>query len=135
MNYYHPISSDQCPSACNCKWANGKREADCTNAGFTAVPTHLHHEIQILRMGGNYVRVLGREVFKAAGLLNLQRIYMNNCHVQVGIVLNILYVLCGLNPESLHICGPKLWISCNIYTSHPRVFARYIGQTETACVL
>ena len=39
--------SDQCPSACRCKWANGKREADCTDAGFNAVPTHLHHEIQV----------------------------------------------------------------------------------------
>ncbi len=35
-------------------------------------------------MSGNYVRKLGREVFKNAGLLNLQRIFMNNCHVQVG---------------------------------------------------
>lgn len=75
--------SDHCPSACVCKWANGKREADCTNAGFNAVPTHLHHEIQILRMSGNYVRKLGKDVFKNAGLLNLQRIFMNNCHVQV----------------------------------------------------
>ena len=34
-------------------------------------------------MSGNYVRKLGQEVFKNAGLLNLQRIFMNNCHVQV----------------------------------------------------
>ena len=74
---------DHCPKDCNCKWANGKREADCTRAGFTAVPTHLDAEIQILRMTHNYVRVLGNEVFKAAGLLNLQRIFMNHCHVQV----------------------------------------------------
>ena len=40
--------------------------------------------LQILRMSGNYVRRLGQEVFKNAGLLNLQRIFMNNCHVQVG---------------------------------------------------
>lgn len=73
---------DHCPKDCNCKWANGKREADCTRAGFTAVPTHLDHEIQILRMTHSYVRVLGNEVFKAAGLLNLQRIFMNHCHVQ-----------------------------------------------------
>ncbi len=39
--------SDQCPSQCSCKWANGKREADCTGAGFAAVPVHLHHEIQV----------------------------------------------------------------------------------------
>lgn len=76
--------SDECPHACSCKWANGKREADCTNAGFDAIPTHLNHEIQILRMSGNYVRRLGKEVFKNAGLTNLQRIFMNNCHVQVS---------------------------------------------------
>ena len=39
---------DHCPKDCNCKWANGKREADCTRAGFTAVPTHLDHEIQVI---------------------------------------------------------------------------------------
>ncbi len=78
---------------CNCKWANGKREADCTRAGFTAVPTHLDHEIQILRMTHNYVRVLGPEVFKAAGLLNLQRIFMNHCAVQVRQTLDTYPVL------------------------------------------
>ena len=79
------------PKDCNCKWANGKREADCTRAGFTAVPTHLDHEIQILRMTHSYVRVLGNEVFKAAGLLNLQRIFMNHCHVQVCAYLVAYY--------------------------------------------
>jgi len=33
--------SDNCPRDCTCKWANGKREADCTRAGFTAIPTNL----------------------------------------------------------------------------------------------
>lgn len=75
--------SDSCPSTCKCKWAHGKREADCTNGGFPGIPTILDSEVQILRMGGNYVRTLGAEVFKTAGLINLQRIYMNNCNVQV----------------------------------------------------
>jgi len=75
--------SDNCPRDCNCKWANGKREADCTRAGFTTIPTNLNHEIQILRMTHNYVRILGKNVYKSAGLLNLQRIFMNHCHVQV----------------------------------------------------
>lgn len=75
--------SDHCPKDCHCKWAQGKREADCTRTGFTAVPTHLDHEIQILRMTDNYIRVLGDEVFKSAGLLNLQRIFMDNCHMEV----------------------------------------------------
>jgi hypothetical protein len=42
-----------------------------------------NHEIQILRMTYNYVRILGKNVYKSAGLLNLQRIFMNHCHVQV----------------------------------------------------
>ena len=75
--------SDNCPSDCNCKWANGKREADCTRGGFTTIPTNLDHEIQILRMTHNYVRKLGKNVFHSTGLINLQRIYMNHCHVQV----------------------------------------------------
>ncbi len=77
--------SDQCPKEyCTCKWANGKREADCTKGGLTGVPMQLHHEIQILRMTGNYVTRLSREVFKSAGLLNLQRIFMNGCSIQVS---------------------------------------------------
>ena len=80
--------SDNCPSDCNCKWANGKREADCTRAGFTTIPTNLDHEIQILRMTHNYVRILGKDVFHDAGLINLQRIFMNHCHVQVNIMPN-----------------------------------------------
>ena len=42
-------------------------------------------------MSGNYVRKLGQEVFKNAGLLNLQRIFMNNCHVQVSKLAWALY--------------------------------------------
>lgn len=42
-------------------------------------------------MSGNYVRKLGKEVFKSAGLLNLQRIYMNNCHVQVRLRKSSLF--------------------------------------------
>ena len=75
--------SDNCPSDCNCKWANGKREADCTRGGFTTIPTNLDHEIQILRMTHNYVRKLEKNIFHSTGLINLQRIFMNHCHVQV----------------------------------------------------
>ena len=76
--------SDNCPSDCNCKWANGKREADCTRGGFTTIPTNLDHEIQILRMTHNYVRKLDKNIFHSTGLVNLQRIFMNHCHVQVS---------------------------------------------------
>ena len=77
--------SDNCPSDCNCKWANGKREADCTRGGFTTIPTNLDHEIQILRMTHNYVRKLEKNIFHSTGLINLQRIFMNHCHVQVPV--------------------------------------------------
>ena len=43
----HADFSDQCPRECTCKWANGKREADCTNAGFNGVPIYLHKDIQV----------------------------------------------------------------------------------------
>ena len=32
--------------ACKCKWSEGKRMADCRNAGFNAVPTTLSDDIQ-----------------------------------------------------------------------------------------
>ena len=31
---------------CKCKWSEGKRMADCRNAGFNAVPTTLSDDIQ-----------------------------------------------------------------------------------------
>ncbi len=34
-------------------------------------------------MSGNSVRKLGRDVFRSAGLLNLQRIFMSDCQIQV----------------------------------------------------
>ncbi len=55
--------SDDCPKACRCKWANGKREADCTNAGFNAVPMHLHHEIQVRLLEEKCVRTYSYELF------------------------------------------------------------------------
>ena len=82
--------SDNCPSDCNCKWANGKREADCTQGGFTTIPTNLDHEIQILRMTHNYVRKLEKNIFHSTGLINLQRIFMNHCHVQVYYCYNCI---------------------------------------------
>ena len=93
--------SDNCPRDCNCKWANGKREADCTRAGFTTIPTNLNHEIQILRMTYNYVRILGKNVYKSAGLLNLQRIFMNHCHVQVS----------RIRTQNLDFLWGKSWFS------------------------
>ena len=83
--------SDNCPSDCNCKWANGKREADCTRGGFTTIPTNLDHEIQILRMTHNYVRKLEKNIFHSTGLINLQRIFMNHCHVQVSFDSSKIY--------------------------------------------
>ena len=73
------------------------------------MPTHLDHEIQILRMTHNYVRVLGDEVFKNAGLLNLQRIFMDNCHMQVRSIIIFLRKVVVLPTMNMKLCIIVAW--------------------------
>lgn len=57
---------------CTCKWSEGKRMADCRNAGFQNVPDTLTHDIQTLILDENPIKKLEKDIFKTAGLLNLQ---------------------------------------------------------------
>ena len=46
--------------------------------------------------GSNLVRRLGRDVFKNAGLLNLQRIFMSDCGVQVRLEVTNIWSANGI---------------------------------------
>ncbi|KAL3265532.1 hypothetical protein HHI36_009737 [Cryptolaemus montrouzieri] len=66
-----------CQSPCVCKWSGGKRNALCKNGGFTSVPVTLDAEMQILDLSQNRIKHLVKDAFKAAGLINLQRIFLS----------------------------------------------------------
>lgn len=71
-----------CTAGCVCKWADGKKVAECINAGYTTVPEHLSPEIQVLDLKGNRLDVLVDHAFSSAGLINLQRIHLRNCSLR-----------------------------------------------------
>jgi hypothetical protein len=68
-----------CTAGCTCKWADGKKVAECPNAGFTTIPENLSSEIQVLDLRGNQLGVLVNRAFSSVGLINLQRIFLRNC--------------------------------------------------------
>ena len=71
-----------CTAGCVCKWADGKKVAECINAGYTTVPEHLSPEIQVLDLKGNRLDVLVDHAFSSVGLINLQRIHLRNCSLR-----------------------------------------------------
>jgi hypothetical protein len=68
-----------CTAGCTCKWADGKKVAECPSAGFTTIPENLSSEIQVLDLRGNQLGVLVNRAFSSVGLINLQRIFLRNC--------------------------------------------------------
>lgn len=77
-----PVTADwtaTCTAGCTCKWADGKKVAECPGAGFTTIPENLSPEIQVLDLRGNQLGVLVNRAFSSVGLLNLQRIFLRNC--------------------------------------------------------
>ena len=49
--------------------------------GLTSLPNTLDPKYQTIVMDGNPLGILEKDVFKAAGLVNLQVIQMRNCHL------------------------------------------------------
>ncbi|XP_053612312.1 leucine-rich repeat-containing protein 24-like [Plodia interpunctella] len=68
-----------CPSGCNCKWRDGKQLVECLRKGFKAIPDSLDPQTQILEFAGNDLQVLQKEIFRKVNLLDLQKVYLQNC--------------------------------------------------------
>ncbi|KAJ2950033.1 hypothetical protein O0L34_g11371 [Tuta absoluta] len=71
-----------CPRHCECKWRSGKESALCARAGLTAVPPRLDPTTQLLDLAENRLPTLRDDTFAAAGLLNLQRLYLSSCNIR-----------------------------------------------------
>lgn len=74
--------SAECPRHCECKWRSGKESALCAHAGLTAVPPRLDPTTQLLDLSENRLPNIRDDAFSAAGLLNLQRLYLPACNVR-----------------------------------------------------
>lgn len=70
-----------CPAVCRCKWTSGKKSALCPDAGLTSLPASLDPDMQVLDLSGNKIPALKAEIFKTAGLLNLQRVFLRNAGI------------------------------------------------------
>ncbi|XP_049867796.1 uncharacterized protein LOC126368003 [Pectinophora gossypiella] len=71
-----------CPRHCECKWRSGKESALCARAGLAAVPPRLDPTTQLLDLADNRLPTVRDDAFAAAGLLNLQRLYLPSCNVR-----------------------------------------------------
>ena len=74
-------SSSHCPSVCMCRWKNGKQTVECRNQQLASVPSVVDAETQVLDLNGNNLQNLPKYVFRRAGLINLQKIYLSNCNI------------------------------------------------------
>jgi len=70
-----------CPAVCRCKWTSGKKSALCPDAGLTSLPASLDPDMQVLDLSGNRIPALQAEIFKRAGLVNLQRVFLRNAGI------------------------------------------------------
>ncbi|XP_071055992.1 leucine-rich repeat-containing protein 24-like [Onthophagus taurus] len=65
-----------CPTPCRCKWSSGKKTAFCKGGAFKSVPDNLDAEMQVLDLSFNSISKLTPDIFKNAGLINLQKIFI-----------------------------------------------------------
>lgn len=71
-----------CPRLCECKWKSGKESVVCLNANLSSVPLHLDAGTQIIDLTGNNIATIKHDEFSAAGLLNLQKVYISKCRLK-----------------------------------------------------
>ena len=96
----------QCPPACKCKWASGKRTADCEAAGLDSLPLFPRPDlIQVLVMDHNPLKTLPPRAFHLTGLINVQKVFMKNCslHDLDPTALGGLVILIELDLSDNHI--------------------------------
>lgn len=71
-----------CPRLCDCKWKSGKESVLCPKANLTHLPALLDPGTQLLDLNDNPLISIQKDAFSAAGLLNLQKIYISKCRLK-----------------------------------------------------
>lgn len=75
-------TTGDCPRVCECKWKSGKESVLCRFTNLTEIPKHLDSGTQLLDLTGNNLIKIGKDEFFNASLLNLQKIFMQNCRLR-----------------------------------------------------
>lgn len=99
-----------CPSVCRCKWASGKKVAECKNGGLSAIPGGLSPEIQAIDLSENTLHSIPKEAFRSVALINLHKIFLKECgitelHKDAFRGLEILIEL-DLSHNRIHVVHP-----------------------------
>jgi len=117
-----------CPHRCKCTWTGGKRTAECQDASMTALPKFTYPDkIQVLHLENNPLRTLSDKIFMNGGMINLQKVYLQNCSLEAmhqnafqSLVLMIELDLSNNNIKTLvqgtfegNIRIRKLWLQNN----------------------
>ena len=71
-----------CPRLCDCKWKGGKESVLCPSANLTGLPAQLDAGTQLLDLTDNPLVAIRKDAFAAAGLLNLQKIFVAKCRLK-----------------------------------------------------
>ena len=72
-----------CPAVCDCRWRNGKESVTCVGANLSQVPAKLDAGTQVLNLSGNHLTAVPADAFRTAGLLNLQKVFLARCRIQI----------------------------------------------------
>lgn len=78
---FETSSNQNCIPICQCKWKNGKETANCDHRSLLSIPSGLSPTTQVIDLTGNVLTQIPPNIFVQRGLINLQRIYLANCHL------------------------------------------------------
>ncbi|CAH1980620.1 unnamed protein product [Acanthoscelides obtectus] len=67
---------------CSCRWANGKRTANCTNLNFNSIPNDLSSLIREIDFSYNPIYRLDKKIFADANLSNVHKLKLQNCSIE-----------------------------------------------------
>nr|CAI5838110.1 unnamed protein product [Callosobruchus analis] len=67
---------------CSCRWANGKRTANCTNLNFNSIPNDLSSLIREIDFSSNPIYRLDKKIFVDANLSNVHKLKLQNCSIE-----------------------------------------------------
>nr|XP_022906349.1 uncharacterized protein LOC111418123 [Onthophagus taurus]XP_022906350.1 uncharacterized protein LOC111418123 [Onthophagus taurus]XP_022906351.1 uncharacterized protein LOC111418123 [Onthophagus taurus] len=67
---------------CRCKWADGKKYADCKNSNYQSIPEDLSSELRIIDFSQNKLHELKSREFSKANLSDVHKLKLTNCSIE-----------------------------------------------------
>ncbi|XP_050297243.1 leucine-rich repeat-containing protein 24-like isoform X2 [Anthonomus grandis grandis] len=72
-------SSSNCPPFCTCKY----QTVECIGKGLSSVPEGIDPDTRILDLSGNTFPYMEPGTFHSAGLINVQKLFVNRCRIRI----------------------------------------------------